>query len=65
MSNNEMYYEIDRGIYNDIIKGYCLIAANRVLKLNRKQTQALMGEFRNIFDTIGAWDAEQYYYDNH
>lgn len=66
MSNNEFdsrYYEIDRGLYNNIIKAYGLIAATRVLNLDRKQMKALIAEYRYLFDTIDARKAESLYGD--
>lgn len=52
---------IDTGAFDNVMKGYVAMAANR-LKLTDDEKNALLTQMRILFDTVTAEEAEQYYF---
>ncbi len=55
LTENEFYGLFDSGVFNDIVKAYCEIAAQKT-GLNYEQTAALLEELKILFDFKGAKD---------
>lgn len=47
--------------FNDICRGYCLMALNR-MEVDDKTTSGVIDTLKELFDFVGAEEAEQYYY---
>ena len=62
-SKEEMYELFNSSAFNDVVKGYVLLALDN-LKTDTEQRNAIVNEVSYLFDIKSAAEAEQYYHEH-